>query len=154
MTWTTEALATSKRLWGEGKSASEIADSLWFLHGVNKSRNAVIGVLHRAKVPKRTQQALANHVSKRQRADHQWRKPAPKRARITKEIAAMIQPIDPAPSLNVALGDLRENQCHAVTDATRWQQRYCGQPAVFGCSYCSGHFQRFRVITAKKGKEL
>ncbi len=45
--WTTERRAVAKKLWAEGRSASEIAKALG---GV--SRNAVIGLMHRAGLAK------------------------------------------------------------------------------------------------------
>jgi hypothetical protein len=48
MSWTDERVALLKRLWGEGKTAAEIAGELG---GV--TRNAVIGKAHRLKLSNR-----------------------------------------------------------------------------------------------------
>lgn len=49
LSWTDERIALLKKLWGEGKSAAEIAKAL----GGGLTRNAVIGKAHRLKLSNR-----------------------------------------------------------------------------------------------------
>lgn len=148
MTWTADALATTTRLWGEGYSATEIAKAVKARHGISKSRNAIIGKIHRAGLAGRT---TPSRPPASLRATANKRRNPPQRSQ---KRSQPLPPEPPAPCepLNIPLASLESNQCHAVTDATRWAQRYCGQPVAFGCSYCSGHFAQFRIFTAKKGK--
>ena len=59
MSWTEERVETLKKLWSEGLSASQIATTLG---GV--SRNAVIGKVHRLKLPGRVKPATSSEVEK------------------------------------------------------------------------------------------
>ena len=58
MSWTEERVETLKKLWSEGLSASQIATTLG---GV--SRNAVIGKVHRLKLPGRVKPATSSAKS-------------------------------------------------------------------------------------------
>jgi len=49
MSWSDDRVAILKRLWGEGKTAAEIAKQL----GEGVTRNAVIGKAHRLKLSSR-----------------------------------------------------------------------------------------------------
>ena len=49
MSWSDDRVALLKRLWGEGKTAAEIAKEL----GEGVTRNAVIGKAHRLKLSSR-----------------------------------------------------------------------------------------------------
>jgi len=49
MSWTDERVTVLKQLWGEGKTAAEIAKEL----GEGVTRNAVIGKAHRLKLSSR-----------------------------------------------------------------------------------------------------
>ncbi len=51
--WNDERVEKLKKLWGEGKSATEIAAALGgFEHCKDSGRNAVIGKIHRLELPK------------------------------------------------------------------------------------------------------
>lgn len=153
--WPAPALATLTRLWGEGKSGSEIARAVYEQHGLRKSRNAVIGVVHRARLPKRSiattsrAQRRANgsaSATKRQRRFN----PGPK-----SKVKPMPEPKPHAAepeSRAVPLAMLGAFECHWVTDPTRFEQRYCGHPVVLGAKYCPHHEQRSRVPAVKKGR--
>ena len=148
MSWTAEALATTTRLWGEGFSATEIAKAVNAQCGIAKTRNAVIGVIYRARLPKRAKTNAARPPRAKPRA-HQ--KPRLWRAK-PKASQPMPPAPEPLPSLRVRLVDLADDQCHAVTDPTRHEQLYCGHPVMLGSCYCEPHFRRFRTITAKPAR--
>ena len=51
--WTPAATDLTTLLWADGKSASEISRELWDRLGFYASRNAIIGKVHRLRLPKR-----------------------------------------------------------------------------------------------------
>ena len=59
MSWTDERVSLLKKLWGEGKTAAEIASTLG---GV--TRNAVIGKAHRLKLSNRMSPIQTNKKPK------------------------------------------------------------------------------------------
>ena len=59
MSWTDERVEALKKMWGDGKSASQIAKELG---GV--TRNAVIGKVHRLGLSNRTTSTKAQPVDK------------------------------------------------------------------------------------------
>ena len=60
MSWTDERVSLLKQLWGEGKTAAEIAKVL----GDGITRNAVIGKAHRLKLSSRLSPIQQNTVKK------------------------------------------------------------------------------------------
>src|SRR5690606_7482634 len=76
MSWTDERIATLKKMWEGGATASQIADELG---GV--SRNAVIGKAHRLGLKSRPSPVKANEPKKAEKkAAPAPRKPAPRPA--------------------------------------------------------------------------
>lgn len=59
MTWTEDRVATLRRLWADGLSASQIAREL----GSGVTRNAVIGKLHRLGLSKRSAPSVPRRLS-------------------------------------------------------------------------------------------
>lgn len=126
MSWTDERVELLTKLWGEGKTAAEIAKELG---GV--TRNAVIGKAHRLK--------LSNRVSPIQ----QNKKPA------------VVKAVAPAPSLperkiqkaasqdnrqGVPLVDLKANQCRwPLGDPREESFGFCGCKNIAGLPYCAEH---------------
>ncbi len=85
MSWTDERVDVLKTMWGEGKSASQIAKELG---GV--TRNAVIGKVHRLGLSNRASPAKAPAKDKASTADTGAAKPAAAKAK-------PVQPAEPAP---------------------------------------------------------
>jgi GcrA cell cycle regulator len=86
MSWTDERIATLKKMWEGGSTASQIADELG---GV--SRNAVIGKAHRLGLKSRPSPVKANEPKAEVAKPKPEAKPAPKKA------AAAPAPAKPAP---------------------------------------------------------
>jgi len=86
MSWTDERIATLKKMWEGGSTASQIADELG---GV--SRNAVIGKAHRLGLKSRPSPVKANEPKADATKPKAEAKPAPKKA------AAAPAPAKPAP---------------------------------------------------------
>ncbi len=59
--WTDEEIATVREMWAAGKSAGRIAAAL----GNGRSRNAVLGYIHRNKIPGRVTKARTKSAPKR-----------------------------------------------------------------------------------------
>lgn len=140
MSWTDERVTLLKKLWGEGKTAAEIAKELG---GV--TRNAVIGKAHRLK--------LSNRVSPIQ----QNKKPAPAPKPAEKKVSKL-----PAAQDNnrekLDLIDLKASQCRwPYGDPKEDSFGFCGGHALSGLPYCSDHAQlayqaatRNRILQAQK----
>lgn len=147
--WTDELRAKVKGLWST-HSASEISEILWDQEGVSFTRNAVVGLLHRA-----------NLTSKDKSEDHpKARNNGHNRPRIrivtvnsnsnqkriipdyvTPELAALrCAEIEPR---RLSLLDLEPDDCrYPVTDLP--PHLFCAHPKMAGSSYCPDHFQLTR----------
>ena len=150
MSWTDERVALLKRLWGEGKTAAEIAKELG---GV--TRNAVIGKAHRLK--------LSGRVSPIQ----QNTKKAAKKTE-TKKTAKKIQVVKNKPSIpettvkvdgkRYDLAELKGNMCRwPIGDPRDDDFGFCGDKILTGLPYCAEHGKvayqaatRNRILKAEK----
>ncbi len=165
MSWTDERVETLKTMWGEGKSASQIAKELG---GV--TRNAVIGKVHRLGLSNRTGGAgkapakdkPAETAKPRARAETapaaapaEPAKPIPPR----RLIVPAGQPLPPQPSANeispealakvneiekkakkISLMELTERTCKwPVGDPATADFWFCGLPVQTGKPYCEAH---------------
>jgi GcrA cell cycle regulator len=139
MSWTDERVALLKKMWGEGKSAAEIAKVL----GGGLTRNAVIGKAHRLK--------LSNRVSPIQQNNKKVSEPtlvrnvsaAPVAAEPVKKVVLVKDKTPSAPrkgSGGIAMVNLRDRMC-------RWPEgdpkepgfSFCGDECVAGLPYCDHH---------------
>ena len=139
MSWTDERVAQLKQLWGEGKTAAEIAK---LLGGV--TRNAVIGKAHRLKLSGRVSPIQANPRVEAtiHRASNDQR-PA---ARILPRERAPSAPIPPSlreeniPIKGIQLTELRESTCRwPIGDPKQEGFKFCGCASEPGMSYCEHH---------------
>lgn len=125
MSWTEDRVELLTKLWGEGKTAAEIAKELG---GV--TRNAVIGKAHRLK--------LSNRVSPiQQNKKPTTIKPAPSAKAPQRAIAK-------APSQDnrktVPLTELKAGQCRwPIGDPQEENFGFCGCEAIAGLPYCVEH---------------
>ncbi|MEM9432650.1 MAG: GcrA family cell cycle regulator [Pseudomonadota bacterium] len=168
MSWTDERVEVLKKMWGEGKSASQIAKELG---GV--TRNAVIGKVHRlglsnrsggaapAKAAAKEKPAAAKPkaAEKPKEAEAKVEAPTNKPVPRPKLIVTAGQPLPPQPSANEispeALASVREIEKKAkklsvmeLTERTcKWPVGdpatedfwFCGLPAQQGKPYCEAH---------------
>lgn len=141
--WTDERKKQVKKLWNEGQSATQIAMRIG-----GTSRNAVIGVVHRAGL-------LRSAGTPRKTAPNPLKRRNPlaaARAHVNARAAKIkAQPMVPLPAAplpppqvddvaRVALIDLEPHHC-------RWPSGepvagFCGERKVEGHSYCPGHLFR------------
>ena len=150
MEWTASETDLAVRYWREGFSATQIAKLL----PNKRSRNAIIGKIHRKLGPRHTPNT-ANRDRKRARA-------ASSDSKITDAARfeqcccgylpegtycaahrALYMPRpekkrpEPVASLNIPFLETGFGQCRAITDATRFEQRCCGHLAEG--TYCAAH---------------
>ena len=124
MSWTDERVELLTKLWGEGKTAAEIAKELG---GV--TRNAVIGKAHRLK--------LSNRVSPIQ----QNKKPAPVKAPPVQAPERKVQKIAEQENREgIPLMALKPNACRwPFGDPQDENFGFCGAPCIAGLPYCAEH---------------
>lgn len=129
MTWTDERVNTLRELWGNGKSASEIAKIL----GGGISRNAVIGKAHRLNLSGRPSPIKRKPTSVAERP-----RPAPVMAPKPKVVAP--EPETTAPAGGATILSLTERMCRwPIGDPRTPQFRFCGCAVAPGETYCSKH---------------
>lgn len=134
-----ERIAIIRPLWADGQSGTEIAEQF-----INATRNAIIGAVHRAKLPDRPTKLLPKHSATR-KADRA-------RAVMVRKIAAFTQPpIEPvlnfrAPEpdgIGIDLLKLTANSCRwPVTH--RPPHKFCGAPG--DGTYCEKHRKMAYVV--------
>lgn len=147
MSWTDARTDRLKVLWKEGWSAEEIARDLG---GV--TRNAVIGKVHRMKLPKRLNPKLGSNVIKvKPRSSNTVQvKSRIENARLkAKEKAKPAKPIKPA-HVNVDIMGLERHHCRYVTRPAP-DALYCGQVKREDSAYCADHHAK--CYTGFKAKD-
>ncbi len=123
MSWTDDRVTLLKQLWGEGKTAAEIAKVL----GDGITRNAVIGKAHRLKLSSRLSPIQQNTV-KKPKGDAAPRAPRPQ----------IKLPEFKGKSLNLI--DLSNNMCRWPSgDPKEENFSFCGCEVVPGLPYCATH---------------
>ena len=144
MNWTDERVALIKKLWGDGKTAAEIAKELG---GV--TRNAVIGKAHRLKLSNRT--SPIQPVKKIKIQAHNQNTPTEKRPP-RKFVESALQVKGGVPLTELAAGQCRWPQ----GDPREAEFGFCGGPGVPGLPYCPEHAKiayqaasRSRVLQAE-----
>ncbi|PZQ45868.1 MAG: gcrA cell cycle regulator family protein [Micavibrio aeruginosavorus] len=124
MSWTDERVNLLKQLWGEGKTAAEIAKVL----GDGITRNAVIGKAHRLKLSSRLS-PIQQNVSKKPKSEAQ-----PPR---------LVKPAVKLPEfkgLGLDMIDLKERMCRWPSGDPREENfNFCGCETVPGLPYCDTH---------------
>lgn len=150
MSWTDERVSQLKQLWGEGKTAAEIAK---LLGGV--TRNAVIGKAHRLKLSGRVSPVQQNPrvEAALHRASNDQRQP-----RITIRERAPTAPVpvslreENIPIKGIQLTELREGTCRwPVGDPKQADFKFCGCNSEPGMSYCS-HHSRLAYQVSTRGR--
>ena len=148
ITWTEERVELLKRLWADGRSASQIAAEIG-----GCSRNAVIGKVHRLGLsgrakpgptaepkPRKLERPAAATVPEPADAA-----PAPAPSRPTLELVAdtgAARDLAVPPSERVTIMELRDSMCRwPMGDPTAADFRFCGCRSIPGLPYCTGHAQ-------------
>lgn len=154
MSWTDERVSLLRQLWGEGKTAAEIAK---ILGGV--TRNAVIGKAHRLKLSGRVspiqQNTRAETVVSRAVRSSSAIEARPVRALARELETPMVPRVEEyIPGKGVKLVDLKERMCRwPIGDPKDENFRFCGCDAVPELPYCEYHAKMaFQVNTRGKIK--
>ncbi len=137
MSWTDERVSQLKQLWGEGKTAAEIAK---LLGGV--TRNAVIGKAHRLKLSGRVSPIQNPRVEAAlSRASNDQKQPRMTIRERTPSVAAPPSLREEnIPIRGIALTELRESTCRwPVGDPKQEDFKFCGCASEPGMSYCEHH---------------
>ncbi|MEM6780467.1 MAG: GcrA family cell cycle regulator [Pseudomonadota bacterium] len=122
MSWTEERVDLLKQLWGEGKTAAEIAKAL----GEGVTRNAVIGKAHRLKLSSRVSPIQQNPKKPKAEAP-KAKKPQPVRKTDFK-------------GKGIPLAQLEAGMCRWPNGDPKDENfNFCGCPAVPGLPYCEEH---------------
>ncbi len=151
--WTEERVELLKKLWADGRSSSEIANEL----GGGLTRNAVIGKVHRLKLPTKhrvlpagAKPNVRNPALAKPVTGKGGRKGAPGHKKVFHRPGVPKCPQVAAPRLNDEPGvdvthllGLNAHPCRwPVGDATGEHQQFCGREPVEGSPYCAGHAAR------------
>jgi len=162
MSWTDERVEQLKKLWLDGKSASQIAGEL--ANGI--TRNAVIGKVHRlglsgrVKTPSMSaprQRPPKQHNGHSRPSSHRGPSGGAGRGPMTNganalayspemdaqpEQRMMLEQVVIPMSQRVTIMELKEAMCRwPLGDPTNPEFRYCGAESKLGGSYCRVHAQ-------------
>lgn len=144
--WSDEVKAFALKRAADGISASLIAKQIWIKFEVRKTRNAVIGLVHRCGQSLRGDAGTksATKANKARRARKQWtppKKPSP--------IRLITEPLPPRQETDIArvsFLDLEQEHCRFIpgdsAGVPQDQPLYCGLPRFQGSSYCPAHTAR------------
>jgi len=153
MSWTDERVDLLKKLWGEGRTAAEIAKELG---GV--TRNAVIGKAHRLKLSGRAS-PIQQTISKKpaNNAGVKPAQPVEKKAMLKKPMPVVADVVDTRRDENrprIPLTDLESGQCRwPFGDPREKNFGFCGARSAEGVPYCSEHAHAAYQVTSR-GRQL
>lgn len=136
MSWTDERVALLKKLWGEGKTAAEIAKALG-----DVTRNAVIGKAHRLK--------LSNRISPIQQNERKEdRAPEIKKPLKAKAIV-MAKPANTS-FKSLKMIELKERMCRWPSGDPKDEDfSFCGCTSVPGLPYCEDHAKQAYQVASR-----
>ena len=142
MDWNDERINLLKQLWGQGLTASQIAERLG---GV--SRNAVIGKAHRLGLSSRPSPIRGGAITgprpaRKRTAPTTRPAPAPSVDNAPAEIAAESEPVQepaPKPAPRRAVAGSSKACMWPVGDPKEQNFHFCEEPAEPGRPYCAKH---------------
>ncbi len=139
MSWTDERVALLRKMWGEGKTAAEIASTLG-----NVTRNAVIGKAHRLK--------LSNRISPIQQNNKKPAAPVRTEPKVSSRKVVIRE--EDIQVKRIPLVELTPRQCRwPLGDPKEADFTFCGSNIVAGLPYCSGH-AKMAYQTASRNRVL
>jgi len=136
MGWTDDRVAVLEKLWGEGKTAAEIAKEL----GEGVTRNAVIGKAHRLKLSSRLSPIQQNTKKIKKEA----RPPVVRRS--SKKIPIIL-------GKQLKMEELKEKQCRWPNGEPENEDfSFCGHDSIEGAPYCAAHAEIAYQVTSRARK--
>lgn len=137
MSWSDDRVAVLKKLWGEGKTAAEIAKEL----GEGVTRNAVIGKAHRLKLSSRMSPIQQNTKKVKPVSDAAT---APRR--VSRKVPVYL-------GKEVKMEDLRDKMCRWPNgDPQTDNFSFCGCKTMEGMPYCENHAAIAYQVTSRARK--
>lgn len=135
MSWTEDRVKLLKQLWGEGKTAAEIAKELG-----DVTRNAVIGKAHRLKLNSRLspiQQNVKKTKSEKKEITHKIHQPK----------------LPEFKGIGIKLKDLENDMCRwPIGDPKDKDFVFCGCKKVEGLPYCVEHCKAAFQVQSRSRK--
>ena len=142
MSWTEEKVNKLRELWGNDKTASQIAE---IIGGV--SRNAVIGKAHRLNLSIKVRFKNNNQIQKKNNKNNNNIKFKGRR----EKFRSMLLDKDFEPAKNLCLEELNEDTCKYMEgNPNEIDASFCGRKTVEKFSYCPLHLM---VVFQPKGKK-
>ena len=143
MSWTDEKVESLKKLWGSGKTASQIAE---IIGGI--SRNAVIGKAHRLNLSSKIKTRSTIQSNRNlNRPEEDKIKFKGKRGKFK----SLLLDKNFEPAKNLSLEELDENTCKYMEgNPNEREARFCGRKNVEKFSYCPLHLM---IVFQPKGKK-
>mgnify|MGYP000032072032 CR=1 FL=1 len=138
--WTQPEMDHVKSAWAKGYSASQISRTVSATFGNNRTRNAVIGIVHRMGLDQRSVPTRPVRIK-------------PRRKRVIPVLKAkqkpasepnLIPPAEPEmwePEGAFDILDLKPHQCRWPV-STGDDHKFCGKTQTTGSSYCREHMRR------------
>lgn len=138
MSWTDERVELLRKMWGEGRTAAEIAGELGGI-----TRNAVIGKAHRLKLSNRVSPiattALQQDTAKKITLPVPANRDKPVMFAVPPRPAASVSAIK-VNNQGVKMTELRDRMCRwPFGDPKMADFHFCGCPSVPGMPYCPDH---------------
>ena len=149
MSWTDEKVESLKKLWGSGKTASQIAE---IIGGI--SRNAVIGNAHRLNLSAKIKTRTATSNQNFDKSTSEKNTQISKRGRRSKFKSLIIEK-DFEPESPKQLEELDENTCKwPIGHPDEKSFYFCGRSSLKEFSYCKLHLlYAYQTKSDKKEKE-
>jgi len=119
------------------------------------TRNSVIGKVHRLGLAGGKTYARTNLVRPKKPRTASPGRVYQHPANVARQIqtaAPKIRVVESVEPLNVPFAELQAFQCRAVTDDTRFAQRFCGHMRHEALPWCEAHAARFLSPAQERGK--